>query len=184
MTTTLSVKSGKGLSHGVVSELAAFFQIKPGHGDALRVACKRFAVTVTNTDPDKFQKAGMRDVRFVIFDDDQRLLLLTTFETDWAPYVDDAFMVIGPEHWRDWQQHTVESDGFKSQPSLKEMRDALQSSQIPASAYYNMFADFTIAQIKKALRMERVFQQLLDDPAAVQALQQPALKPLLDMAAD
>ena len=184
MNTTLNIKSGKGLTHGVVSELAAFFSVKPGHGQALREACQRFAVTIANTDPLKFQKAGMRDVRFVIFDDDQRLILLTTFETDWIPYVDDAFMVIGPENWRDWQQHTVESEGFKTKPSLAQMRDSLQASQIPATAYYNVLGDYTIPQIKKALRLEQAFQQTLDDSAAVQALQQPALKPLLEQAAD
>jgi hypothetical protein len=47
-----------------------------------------------------------------------------------------------------------------------------------------MFADYTTAQIKKALRLEQAFQQMLDDPAAVEALQHPALKPLLDQAAD
>lgn len=184
MSTTLNIKSGKGLTHGVVSELAGFFSVKPGHGQALREACERFAITIMNTNQEKFQKAGMRDVRFVIFDDDQRLLLLTTFETEWAPYVDDAFMVIGPENWRDWQQHTVESDNFTTQPSLAQLRDSLQASQIPATAYFNILADYTIPQIKKALRMEQAFQQLLDDPAAVQALQHPALKLLLDQAAD
>jgi hypothetical protein len=184
MNTTTNQKSGKGLSSGVVSELAAFFQVKPGQEEVLRTACERFAVTVANTDSMRFQKAGMRDVRFVMFDNDQRLLLLTTFETDWVPYVDDAFMVIGLEHWRDWQQHTVESEGFKTKPSLVEMRDALQSSQIPAAAYYNVLADYTIPQIKKALRMERAFQQVLDDPAAAELLQHPTLKPLLEQAAD
>jgi hypothetical protein len=184
MTTTLNVKSGKGLSHGVVSELAAFFEVIPGHEQALREACQRFAVTVMNTDPQKFQKPGMRDVRFVMFDDDRRIIMLTTFETDWEPYVDDAVMVIGPEHWRDWQQHCVGFDAYKSQPSLAVLRDSLQESQIPATAYYNILADYTIPQIKKALGLEQTFQQLLDDPAAVQALQQPALKALLDMAAD
>jgi hypothetical protein len=32
--------------------------------------------------------------------------------------------------------------------------------------------------------VEHAFQQVLDDPAAAQALQQPALKPLLEQAAD
>ena len=184
MSTTLSVKSGKGLSHGVVSELAAFFDVVPGHEEALRAACLRFGQVVLAADPQKLQKAGLRDVRFVMFDDGRRVILLTTFETDWEPYVDDAVMVIGAEHWRDWQQHCVGFDRYKSEPGQAQLRAALQAAQIPALAYYNMLADHTIPQLKKALRVDRAFQQVLDDPAAVQALQQPALAPLLEQAAD
>lgn len=184
MSTTLSVKSGKGLSHGVVSELAAFYHVKPGHADALRAAIKQFREAIAKTDPNGLQKAGLRDNRFVMFDNDQRLVLLNTFETDWEPYVDDAFQVIGTEHWRSWQQHTVESDSIKGVPSQAELRAALRDSQTGATAYWNMLADYTIPQIKKALRVEQAFQQVLDDPAAVQALHHPALKPLLDQAAD
>lgn len=184
MNTINDKKSGKGLRSGVVSELAAFFKVVPGHEKAIREACERFAVTVSKTDPLKFQKAGMRDVRFVIFDNDTRIQMLTTFETDWEPYVDDAVMVIGPEHWRDWQQHCVGFDQFKSQPSLAVLRQQLQDNQIRAAAYYNILGDYTIPQIKKALRVEKAFQQVLDDPAAAQALQHPALKPLLEQAAD
>ena len=39
-------------------------------------------------------------------------------------------------------------------------------------------------QVTKAARVDQAFQQVLDDPAAAQALQaSPALKPLLDQAA-
>lgn len=39
-------------------------------------------------------------------------------------------------------------------------------------------------EIRKALRVNKAFQQVLDDPEAATALQHPALKPLLDEAAD
>jgi hypothetical protein len=38
--------------------------------------------------------------------------------------------------------------------------------------------------LKKAQRLQQAFQQVLDDPAAQEALQHPALKPLLEQAAD
>src|SRR5262249_42047103 len=110
-------KSGKGASHGVVSELAAFYHVKPGHADALREAVKQFRETIGKTDVKDLQRAGLRDNRFVMFDNDQRLVLLNTFETDWVPYADDAFQVIALEHWRSWQQHTVESDDVKGVPT-------------------------------------------------------------------
>ena len=42
--TELSVKSGKGIRDGVVSELAAFFRVKPGCEEQLREACARFVL--------------------------------------------------------------------------------------------------------------------------------------------
>ena len=39
-------------------------------------------------------------------------------------------------------------------------------------------------QIKKAVRVEQAFQQVLDNPEAAQVLQHSALKPLLEQAAD
>jgi hypothetical protein len=64
------------------------------------------------------------------------------------------------------------------------LKAILHSVQSPATAYYNATADETLTQIKRDQRLEATFQQVLDDPAAADALQQPALKPLLEMAAD
>jgi hypothetical protein len=41
-----------------------------------------------------------------------------------------------------------------------------------------------VKEIRKAQRVNRAFQQVLDDPGAAEALQHPALRPLLDEAAD
>lgn len=35
-TLTLSKKSGKGITDGVISELTAFFRVRPGHEEQLR----------------------------------------------------------------------------------------------------------------------------------------------------
>jgi hypothetical protein len=82
MVAAFSKKSGKGLSDRVVSELTTFFTIKPGHIEELRAACERFTSHLHEVDPLDHQKAGLRDWRHVIFDNDQRLMLMTTFESD------------------------------------------------------------------------------------------------------
>src|ERR1044071_7414216 len=130
-------KSGKGQCHGVVSELAAFYHVKPGHEDALREALKQFRKVIANTDPKDLQRAGLRDNRLVMFDNDQRLVLLNTFDTDWVPYVDDAFQVIAAEHWLSWQQHTVESDSIKGRPTQTDLRQMLWDGQTGATTYWN-----------------------------------------------
>ena len=42
-TTQFDRKSGKGLRDGVVSELATFWEVKPGHEEELRAATERLA---------------------------------------------------------------------------------------------------------------------------------------------
>jgi hypothetical protein len=167
----------------VVSELTAVFTVKPGHAEQLRAACERFMDIVRSTDAGATQKTGLRDVRIVMFDDDHRVLLAPSFETDWDPYIDDVIAVYGPQNWFDLFQHLVE---FRPQGELspEQGKQFLQAYQAPANGYYNVLADATIPEIRKALRLEQAFQQVLDNPEAAQALQHPALKPLLEQAAE
>lgn len=206
MTATLTKKSGKGMSDGVISELAAYFTVKPGHEEDLRAALARFVDVLRSTDPKENLKTGLRDTRHVIFDNGRRLLWATTFETDWDPYLDDALLIIGVEHFLDWMQHTSEAevilDWFesaggaeafdKNSPEFQEtvkkaspgLKAIIQSVQVPAAVYFNTLAPLTMVEVLKAQRLQQAFQQVLDDPAAEQALQHPALKPLLEQAAD
>jgi hypothetical protein len=202
----VTTKSGKGLIDGVVSELAAFFTVKPGHEEELRAAVRRFAEMLRNSTPEETQHTGLRDSRHVIFNDGRQLLWATTFETDWDPYFDDALLLVGIENFLDWIQHTVEGDKVvawvesvggvkkldKNDPAQGEtvkrtsaqLKAIIQSVQTQAAGYFNAVAGLTNPQITKAQRLEQAFQQVLEDPAAEKALQDPALKPLLEQAAD
>ena len=46
-------------------------------------------------------RTGLRDVRFVIFDNGNRMLFATAFETDWDTYIDDVVLVIGMPYFID-----------------------------------------------------------------------------------
>src|SRR5262245_5335506 len=81
MNSALNKKSGKGVSHGVVSELSTFFTVRPGHEEAIRAACERFNQWLYEMGPDVHRKTGLREWRQVIFDNGQRLMLITSFET-------------------------------------------------------------------------------------------------------
>jgi hypothetical protein len=204
---TLNKKSGKGTNDGVISEMTLFFGVRPGHEEELRAAVARFAEVVRKSDPQATQKTGLRDSRHAIFDNGQRLLWATTFETDWDPYLDDALILVGVEHFIDWMQHIVEAEQLVSwlqsaggaekltQASTAEfeqtvrttsagLKAILQSVQVPAAGYWNALAAKTIPEIRKAERVEQAFQQALDHPEAAQALSHPALQPLLEQAAD
>jgi hypothetical protein len=205
MTTATSKKSGMGLSYGVVSELATYWNVLPGHEDELRAATQRFADTLRQVPRDKNIHTGLRDQRHVIFDNGERLMWATTFENEWDPYFED-FVQIGLEHFLDWMQHTaqytdvsawVESSGGREKfrldnPDLEAqmkrsvggLKAIVQSVQSPATGYFNNLGDWTMPQIDKAMRVQEAFQRVLDTPGAEEALQHPALKALLDQAAD
>ena len=205
MTTANSQKSGKGLSDGVVSELATYWNVLPGHEDELRAAAQRFADTLRGVDREANIHTGLRDQRHVIFDNGQRLMWATTFENEWDPYFED-FVKIGIEHFLDWMQHTeqythvatwLEESGGREQfrldnPDLEAqmkrsvggLKAIVQSVQSPACRYFNTLGNWTMPEIDKGMRVQEAFQRVLDDPAAEEALRHPALKPLLDQAAD
>jgi hypothetical protein len=197
-------KSGKGNSHGVISEVSAYMTVKPGHEEEARAAAFRFGEMLRKSDWKDLQKTGLRDARLVNFDNGRRLMFASGFETDWDPYVDDAILVVGLQHFLDWLQHTVEAEELvasvkslagdvdendpayaeKLKPAGAQLKAVIQKIQTPATTYFNALSDLTLPQIKKAQRLQEAFQQVLDDPAAQEALQHPALKPLLEQAAD
>jgi hypothetical protein len=205
MTSAGTTKSGKGLSDGVTSELATYWDVLPGHEDELRAATQRFADVLRALPRDVNIHTGLRDSRHVIFDDGERFMWATTFENEWDPYVDD-FVQIGLDKFLDWMNHTVQGSDVEAwaeasggvdkftvrNPDIKVqvkrttggLKAILQSLQSPATGYFNNLSAWTMPQIEKAMRVQEAFQQVLDDPAASEALQHPALKPLLDLAAE
>jgi len=196
LTTTINKKSGKGMINGVVSELTTFFHVQPGHEAAMREAVEMVNQQLQEMGPEVHRKMGLREWRQVLFDNDTRVLLVTSFETDWDPYVDDAIVTFSPESFSAWLQHTVEAgqlDRAQVQSIKADLRQGiansallkavLQAGQAPASAYLDVLSDQTVPQIRKAQELERAFEQMLDNPESIEMLQQPALKPLLDQAA-
>jgi hypothetical protein len=211
-TTRFDRKAGKGQRDGVVSELFTIWDVKPGHEEALRAACERLATTLKNAPVELNVQTGLRDERHVIFDGGKRLVWCTTFEADWDPYVEDAIMRIGIENFTDWLQHTTAADEWQAwireaggierlrgaqgsiatdrasetstRMSLAGLKKFLQDHQVPAVGYYNAISYVTHAEARKGLRVYEAFQQMLDTPGAAEALQHPAMKPLLELAAD
>jgi hypothetical protein len=214
MTATVTTKSGRGRGSGVVSELTTYWDVLPGHEEELRAAIQRFADALHDTPAEMHMRTGLRDSRQVIFDDGRRLMWATTFETPWDPYVDDFILIgieaftdwmqhtaqgaevfswveqsggiekLGQRAGREiaeGKSPELETHLKRSTPGLKAI---IQSVQTPATGYFNLLSGWTTPQIFKAKRVEEAFQQVLDDPAAEEALKHPALKPLLEQAAD
>lgn len=171
-----------GVSVGPTSEFSLFFHVKPGHGDALREAL----LTLQNEpgyQPGDYNMAvaTIHEARFVLFDDDTRLLFATSFDGPWDAYMED-FFTSGPTLalFDAVFQHV---EGYEGLPDAAAVKSFVLGAQVTAAAYARNYGG-TVKENRKAGRVNEAFQQVLDDPAAGEALQHAALRPLLDQAAD
>jgi hypothetical protein len=159
-----------------------FFHVKPGEGESLRAALRDLQDTPGYRPGDYGMAiATIHEARFVLFDDDTRLAFVTSFDGPWDAYMED-FFTSGPtlELFNVIFRHV---EGYEGLPDLAALKVFILSAQETAAAYQRNYGG-TVKQVRKALRVNGVFQRVLDDPAAGEALQHPALQPLLDEAAD
>jgi hypothetical protein len=182
MATPETATSQPGLSVGPTREFSLFFHVKPGEADALREALR----TLQNTPgyrPGDYGVAinTIHEARFVLFDDDTRLAFCTSFDGPWDAYMED-FFTSGPtlQLFDEVFRHV---EGYEGLPDLAAVKAFVLGAQETAAGYARNYGG-TVKEIRKAQRVNKAFQQVLDDPVAAEALQHPALTPLLDEAAD
>jgi hypothetical protein len=171
-----------GVTVGPTSEFSLFFRVRDGHGAKLRRALEDLQHH-PGYRPGEYNMAigTIHEARFVLFDDDTRLLFATSFDGPWDAYMDD-FFTSGPtlELFDAIFSHV---DGYDGLPDADAVKDFVLSAQVTAAAYARNYGG-TVKENRKAQRVNRAFQQVLDRPGAAAALEQPVLEPLLDEAAD
>jgi hypothetical protein len=169
-----------GVRVGSASEFSLFFHVMPGHAEELREALTALQNTPGYRPGDyEMAIASIHEARFVLFDDDTRLLFATSFDGSWDAYMDD--FAAGPLHLFDAIfRHT---DGYPGLPDVAAVKDFVLGAQVTAAAYARNYAG-TVKELRRANRLRAAFDDVLDHPDAEAALSHPALKPLLDEAAD
>ena len=185
----MSPPNSKCDSPGPVTEYCAFWKVKPGLGKATvdKIAAglgRRFGGGAR----EMYANIGVHDARYVLLENDTRLLITISFDNDFDKYFDDALAILtGGDPTSagfDWFENLEEfpEGGYRSL-TWEEVKNWLARTQIPANIFANT-DDASVQAIGKALRLQKAFQQVLDHPEAAQALKHPALKPLLEEAAD
>ena len=181
MTTPPTAAASPGITVGPTSEFSLFFHVRPGHEPRIREA-----VTGLQNSPGyrpgdyALPIATIHEARFVLFDDDTRLLFATSFDGAWDAYMED--FAAKPLKLFDAIFRHVE--GYDGLPSLAAVKAFIRSAQQSASGYSRNYGG-TVKEIRKAERVNKAFQQVLDDPDGAELLQTvPALAPLLTEAAD
>ena len=171
-----------GLSVGPTSEFSLFFRVKPGEGESIRSALTELQST-PGYRPGDYGMAvqTIHEARFVLFDEDTRLAFVTSFDGPWESYMED-FFTSGPTLGL-FGAIFSHVEGYDGLPDLAALRAFILEAEETAAAYARNYRG-TVREIRKAQRVNAAFQKVLDHPDAAEALQHPALQPLLDEASD
>ena len=164
---------------GAKTAFTAMLKVKPGHEQTLRELIESDHVHSGPTHDALKEIGTLHEFRWVLFDNDTRLLFTSSFDGDWETYVQDfASTVVGVMIDRNLAH--VEGWVGIHDPRASE---CLLGYGVPAIQYASAYPEPSVQQVLKAVAVQQAFEQVLDDPDAPDAIQHPALKPLLDLAA-
>lgn len=170
----------KGKSDGTTSEFTVIVDVIPGHEDAIRAAASDTPEKEPARDAAIAQIGTIHDARFVFLDGGTRIQFASNFDGDWDQYIDDFASTIVAYMFDDVFQHTV---GYPGLADLEAVKDWFMENTEEAASYMRAYKNETVKDVLNALAVRDAYQQVLDTPGAEQALQHPALKPLLELAA-
>jgi hypothetical protein len=139
--------AGPGVSAGPTSEFSLFFHVKAGHGNALREAVGTLQSHPGYRPGDyNIAIATIHEARFVLFDDDTRLLFATSFDGPWDAYMDD-FFTSGPtlELFDAVFQHV---EGYEGLPDVAAVKAFVLGAQITAAGYARNYGG-TVKEIRR-----------------------------------
>lgn len=135
-----------GLRSGQVSELTVIAPLKPDGAKRLR---KLFSLLDGNF-AGASRVGTVHDMRFVLLDDDTKLLFCTAYDGDWDPYIDDFATKI-PE-LMDYIFGNVEGwPGIHS----PEVKDFIAGMQVGASGWFVAHPDLTVAEQSRLRELDR-----------------------------
>ena len=146
-----------GLKAGRSNEFTLIMNLKPGGAERLR---KKLASNSKfgNQNQVYADRIGtLHDLRFVIFDNDTRLLFATTFDDDWDAYIND-FATLIPDLIDHVFEEVEDYPGIKS-PDIK---DYIAKYQVTSTYFYSAYPDASVRDIRKAMKIERGLDVLLN----------------------
>lgn len=143
-----------GLRDGEISELTIIAPLKEGGADRLREKLKK---SVSRQAETMARIATVHDMRFVIIDNDTRLLFATAYDGDWDSYIDDFGTEI-PDLLNNMFNELEDFPGIES----PEAKDYIAKYQVTASGWYSAYPDATVRDIWRAQRIVKSWNDLLD----------------------
>ena len=157
-TATAQAAQRPGKCVGTVSELTVIAPLKPGGADALRAKFNGEKGLWYAGGADKV--GTLHDMRWVIIDNDTRLLFCTAYDGDWDTYIDDFATKI-PEIMDDLFSVLEGWTGITS----PEVKDFIVQHQITATSFYCAYPNSSVKQVLKGQKVLQAFESLLDTAA-------------------
>ena len=179
----------KGPKAGVQNLLATAWKVKPGHAKQLREAMARVNAISPGRVDTVFIPSGVHTAILSIWDNDQQFWFCVSFDLDFDPYMEYIFKLSdrGSFHF-DTFQHL---EGGPTDMGLthatwtaQDFKAMVLTHEVDTLTFLLSVPDITTAETVKAQKLMKAFEKVLENPDAAKALQHPALKPLLDLAAD
>ncbi|MDW0281452.1 MAG: hypothetical protein QN720_03040 [Nitrososphaeraceae archaeon] len=148
-------ESRPGLRAGQATELTIIAPLKVGGAERLR---KKMSEAFGDPNQKLIDRIGtIHDMRYVIFDNNTRLLFTSTFDGAWDPYIDDFAtkipdtidMIFG------------EIEGF---PGIRSagIKDWIVKHQVSSQYFYSAYPDTTVRDVWKAMKIKGGLDVLLD----------------------
>ena len=148
-----------GLRLGQASEFTIICPLKPGGAQRMRELLREGFTGQRQKNTDRI--GTVHDLRFVIFDNDSRMIFASTFDGTWESYIDD-FASILPDEIDLLFHECVGYPGIHS-PEIKAW---IVAQQVQAVNFYSAYPDATVREIWKSLQVKRTFDALLDQASS------------------
>src|ERR1700738_2912292 len=144
-----------GTNAGQTNEFTLICTLKPGGAERMRKLLADGFTGERQKNTDRI--ATVHDLRFVIFDKDTRVILRSTFDSDWESYINDFASSLPDEI--DLLFH--ECAGYPGIHSA-EIKDWIVKQQVSALAFYSAYPEASVREVWKALKTKKAFDALLD----------------------
>jgi hypothetical protein len=142
-----------GARQGKVSELTAIIPLGPGGGRRIRGLLDLLGGNFKGADV----VGTLHDMRFVLLDNDTKLLFCTAYDGEWDAYIDD-FVTKIPNSMDILFCNCAGWPGIRS-PVIK---DWLVKHQLTADAWYVASPNLTVAETKRLEKIGAAVDELLD----------------------
>src|ERR1700730_720572 len=155
MMTTKTVKARPGTKTGQANEFTLISKLNPGGAERVRKLLADGFTGERQKNTDRI--ATVHDLRFVIFDNDTRIIFASTFDGDWESYIND-FATILPDEIDLLFHECAGYPGIHS-PGIK---DWIVSQQVTAVGFYSAYPEASVREVWMALKAKKALDALLD----------------------
>ena len=146
-----------GIKAGQSNEFTVIMKLKPGGAERLRKLLTSGNKFTGQNQPLMDRMGTVHDLRYLVFDNDTRLLFASTFDGDWDQYLND-FGALIPDPI---DIVFGEAEGF---PGIRSpaAKDWTAKHQVSSTFFYSAYPNESVKDIWKAMKVKGGLDVLLD----------------------